>query len=388
MPADALSRRMRPRTNPAASSRAALTLAVALAAMLAGCADAVDPAADAPGTAAGGVKLEFEPAAGGGVADAPHVHDYWAGRERVTLLDEDFTVQPPTALFWGAATTLFLGETAFGGAFVSFPEGAIVYEGTGRMEITVTWTDPSITGIRFLHRHAGSGELQPWIETPNGDTVVLDVAPEMTDMPHAQASRWGFLMTASGTPAVAVGTFSVRIDIVKMRDVAEWPAHPDLWDGEARLTVLDAEGEAPARVALTEVADTGPWAVPADTLPAQRLVPMEAGTLRVTVTILDRESAAGIDEIRLLARTANDVAFDFTDQGKPVEASDDGTTFTWERAIEMDETDNPYADASAWGFRVVARAVNAPLPYCEHGCYQAELRYHIHAVVEKATPEA
>lgn len=370
--------------------RATLALTVALAAMLAGCADATEPAGinESRGEAAAGPSISIESSPDAGAADVPHVHDYWSGRERVTLLSTDITVEPPTAVVWGAMTTRFLGETAFGGAFVTLPEGAIVYEGTGRMEITVTWSDPSITGTRFLHRHAGSGEVQPWTETPNGETVSLEVTPEMTDMPHAQTSRWVLLMAASGTPAVAIGTFHVQIDIVKTRDLAEWPAHPDLWDGQHEITIADAEGQTAGRVAPATIADRDPWAVPGDVIHAQRLVPMEAATLRVTVTVLDLDDTIEIDRLHLLTRTAIDVEFDFDDQGEPVDVSDDGMTWTWQRAIEMDETDNPYGDASAWAFRVVAGAAGAPLPECDNGCYEAELRYRIEAVVERSAVEA
>ena len=390
IPADALPGIMRLRSRTMARPRATMALAVALAAMLAGCADTTETAGtqEPGGEPAAAPSVEVERPADAGVADVPHVHDYWAGRERVTLLDADFAVEPPDALVWGAQTTRFLGETAFGGAFVTFPEGAIVYEGTGRLDVTVTWSDPGITGMRFLHRHAGSGEIQPWTETPNGETVALDVTPGMTDMPHAQASRWVLLMAASGTPAVAIGSFHVQVDVVKTRDVAEWPAHPDLWEGQQRVTIADAEGQTEGRLAPAGVADTDPWAVPADALHAQRLVPMEAAKLRVVVTILDLDGTIEMERPSLLARTAFDVAFDFDDQGEPVDVSDDGMTWTWERAIDMEETDNPYADASAWGFRVVAGAADAPLPGCGSGCYEAELKYRLEAVVEKAAPEA
>lgn len=387
MAADGLADRMRPRSHGNTIPRAALALAVALAAMLAGCADATEPAGtseafDPP--AAAGPSIEIEPDAG--AADVPHVHDYWSGRERVTLLDTDITIEPPTALVWGAMTTRFLGETAFGGAFVTLPEGTIIYEGTGFVDITVTWSDPSITGMRFLHRHAGSGEIQPWTQTPNGETVVLDVTPEMTDMPHAQTSRWVFLMAASGTPAVAIGTFHVRIDIVKTRDIAEWPAHPDLWEGADRITLADAEGQTTSRAAPADLASSDPWAVPSDAIAAQRLVPMGAATLRVTVTVLEMDDTVPVERPTLFARTAYDVAFDFDDQGEPVEEGADGMSWTWERPIEMDETDNPYAEASAWGFRVLAGGAELPVPFpgCDHGCYEAEIRYRIEAVVERA----
>jgi len=127
MGADDLSDRMRLRSQATTTlPRARLALAVALAATLAGCAGAAEPAAtnearDAP---VAGPGIETERAADAGVADVPHVHDYWSGRERVTLLDTDITVEPTTALVWGALTTRFLGETAFGGAFVTFPERA------------------------------------------------------------------------------------------------------------------------------------------------------------------------------------------------------------------------------------------------------------------------
>jgi len=352
---------------------------------LAGC---VETAPDAPTSA-----TDPTPSASAASTDADprtedpglgsHAHDYWSGRERVTLVDEDVSIEPPDLLLSGVMTTRFFRDPSLGGAFIVLPNGSLVYEGTGRLEIVATWDDATVNGLRFIHRHAGSGEIQPWTDAPNGETVSIEVTPDMTDMPHAQVSRWIFFFAASGTPPVASGTFHLRIDIVKTRDVAEWPAHPDHWNGASEILLVEADGSSIERVGPTLLEE--PWKDHEDAIPASAIVPMEATMLRVNVTVVSTMDPAGVGKVHLLIRTASNVLFDYDDAGDPIEVSDDKLTWTWEVPIEMDETDNPYATTSAWAFRVRAAPAPTPqLPFCEHGCYQPEFEFRIVATVHRA----
>lgn len=359
----------------------ALMIATLLA--LAGCAEKTEEASIAAETRPG-VAFEDVPE-GVDEGAAPHVHDYWQGRERVTLLDASYTTEALDAVRWGVISTRVFGEPMLGGAAVDLPDGAIVYEGTGVLEVTVTWTDPAVTGVRFIHRHAGSGDIQWWTPAPNGETVALEVTPEMTDMPHAAVSRWDFLFGASGTPALAVGTLHIRMDIVKTRDVAEWPAHPDHWAAGDALLVVDAEGASRSGLAPTPFLLEDETQAPADAVRAQGLVPMETANLTVVVTVLDVEPDHVVESLHLSVRTAAHLEFDFSDADEATSVSDDGVTWTWVLPVAMETTDNPYASESAWAFRVEA-SYASPVPggpSCREGCGDAELRYRIVATATR-----
>lgn len=367
-----------------------ILLPMVLAVLLAGCA-ATDPPANGKGDANPTTTASDDSATPGADADAlpdpgaaPHVHDLWEGRERITLLEEDFTVEPPEAAMWGFFTTYFFAQPSVGGFFVDLPEGAFVPEGTGLLEIQATWTDPTVTGLRFLYRHAGSGDISGWVPAPKGEVVALEVTPQMADMPHAQRTRWGFLFAADGTPPLLVGQVHLRIEAVKTRDPTLYPGHPDFWGDKTELLRLDADGETRSRIDppfLPMPANN--LAPPEDALSLTAPVPMETAWLVVRVDVLSVEpSSLQVANLRLEARTADDLQFDFDDV--EVEPEVDGTSWTWRIPVEMQETDSPYADGSAWAILVVPEYAS-PVPV-DCGCQESTLRYHATATAVKAPP--
>lgn len=365
-------------------SPALRVLATLAALLLAGCAGDAPEAADAARDDAAAPDVSFEEVPDVDAGASPHVHDYWSGRERVSIVDREYEITADEAVQWGIVSTLVLREPILGMQEVSVAEDMLVYEGAGQLDITVTWQDPTITGMRFLHRHAGSSEIQPWLDAPNGETLTIALTPDMTDMPHAQVSRWAFLFAAAGTPPAMVGAFHVKMDVVKSREVAEWPGHPDAWGAATERLVADADGS--SRSSLGPVGflrQDDPWGTPADAIPAAATVPMGTASLVVTVTVLGVDPAEmDVDHLHLLVRTAADLEFDFDEADAP-NASEDRLTWTWTIPVDMGETDNPYAEESSWAFRVTAGYVT-PVGPCDDGCADAELRYHLTAVAHKA----
>ena len=367
--------------------RRALALAALLLALpLAGCAEDADPApveaakANASLPDVGNMTSPAASETNASLGAMPHLHDYWQGKERVTILDEDYTVDPASAAFWGAFMFYYTHEASLGGTFVELPDGQLVFEGTGQLDVTVSWSDPGVTGMRFAYRHAGSGELIGWVDAPQGQLVSIPVTPEMTDMPHTKHSRWFFVFAASGTPPAAVGTFHIKMEVVKMRDITLFPAHPDLWNGATSLEVLKASGVAKSRQGPQAQAQQTlePMRTPDDVVPGDKLVPMETTFLLANVTIKSVTPELAVDHIHLWYRSADMISFEFTEAEEGA-ASEDGKTWSWAIPVEMSMTDNPYAEKSDWAFRVTVGYENPVpgLPPCDDGCYNAELAYDI-----------
>lgn len=372
--------------------KAAALALVLVALSLAGCAeDDPEPEAQAAATNASAVDVGnmTDPAASetnATLGSMPHLHDYWQGRERATILDQDFTVDPPTAAFWTGFMFYYTREASVGGTFVELPDGQLVFEGTGQLDITVTWSDPTVSGIRFVYRHAGSGELVPWTSAVNGQVVSIPVTPEMTDMPHTKQSRWFFVFAAEGTPPTAVGSFHIKMEVVKMREIELFPAHPDFWFGGNELELLKASGMARSQqgpqARLQQTLE--PMATPPDVVPGDRVVPMETLTLIVNVTVTSVNPDLEVDHLHLFYRAADDISFDFQEAGEP-KRFEDGATYTWEIPVEMQQTDNPYNQRSDWAYRVTAGYVNPVpgLPPCDDSCYNAEMQYDIVATATR-----
>ncbi|HWG91571.1 MAG TPA: hypothetical protein VNZ52_12050 [Candidatus Thermoplasmatota archaeon] len=371
----------------------ALALLVASTPLLAGCLTEETPqAASAEPMDTADAAPRIDTGTGAPVAGrdaAPHVHDYWGGRDRVALLDQNVEIGAQDAAIWTLMSTFYTKEPMAGGFFASFPENTTVYEGTGLMEITLTWSEPTITGFKFTYRHAGSPDLQGWVPVQKDVPTVLEVTPDMTDMPHSTGSRWEFLFTATGTPAVAFGVVHVKIEIVRTRDPAVYAGHPDRWQGATTLPILEAEGVAAARgpPQQTQRMLLDPWAGPAGLLDAQAPVPMETGNLTVTVTIRSiTPDHRAVDRL-LLGYQTPDLSFNsYFLQDGATEVSEDRTTWTWRVPVEMDQTDSPYAETSGWSFfvRPVYASPAGDADPCREGCTVEELRYGITVVAERA----
>ncbi|HVL49162.1 MAG TPA: hypothetical protein VM889_11440 [Candidatus Thermoplasmatota archaeon] len=319
----------------------------------------------------------------------PHMHDYWKGQERVTLFDGvvDTSVASWTTFF----TLFFETRPGLGGAFLNLPDGATVYEGTGVLEFTASWDTATVTGLTLRYRHAASPQLSPPIALANKQTHPIEVTPEMVDMPHSSSSRWFFVLEG-GAPSgagLAHGPVNVKIDIVKMRDIEKFPGHPDQFEGLETLVIHDEDATIKAD---TAAAGTQNYVAKKNDPPGivpQKLVPMEAQLLTVTVELKafrPTNPAQQPNELQLYYRSADTFRY------RPAERlSGDGKTFTYAIPVEMKMGDGFYAEESAWRFYPVVfdNAAGQPIQiYCLLGsCFDYEMDTHVTITAHKTWPE-
>ena len=322
------------------------------------------------------------------VGHAPHIHDYWTGRERVTLMDQDVQVDAQRAIPFTFFNT-FSGTPAVGGTVVELPDGAIVYEGTGAMEFTVTWSDATITGMGLRYRDASSttfSEPQPLV---NGEALVTEVTPVMTDMPHGQTSRWAFILAPTEAGQSMVGAFHVKVDIVKMRDIALFPGHPELFNGASTLTLFSGAGESSQSNFATQAvtfATGGSFEQPG--VRSEKVVPMETLTMTANLTITDVTGGNGeVSEVWMLFRPADSRGFY---RGNLLEADAAAGIYKFAWPVEMHHADSPYATDSQWLFDVRVGTETVPgTPICETRCADVTVTYELEVVAYDARlPEA
>lgn len=370
-----------------------LALCLVLSLLLAGCATETAPSAasegatDAVGVPAGATNetlAEFD-------ADlVPHLHDYWQGRERVTLFEGEVT---PDAGGEGLDSTLiaagFGREARVGGVSFRLPDGAIVYEGAGTMEITATPADPTTTSIALAYKPADRAEHSEPVTLEPGQPFLLDLPPEWTDMPHSPTSRWAFFFQPE-SPGAMLGPFTLRIDVVRTRDVTLFPGHPDLWDGPNATARVLMEGShrtekfayATRGVYLMENGDFGePEFAP------QKTVPMETTLVRVEVHITGTDATAGeVTEARFFFRGAD--SSQLQSGGEPVEGSWEEKRLVWEVPVTMEMADSPYATESQWRFMVEpATQFTGADPTCG-GCVDSALEFDVVITALREVAEA
>ncbi|HWG91021.1 MAG TPA: hypothetical protein VNZ52_09270, partial [Candidatus Thermoplasmatota archaeon] len=218
------------------SMRALLAAALVALVAIAGCLGEEAPpepgAEPTPAATPGDASSEPLVDTGDGLAtasagDRAHKHDYWRGATEVTLVDADVEASQACGHYNFDKPT----EAPRGGcAFVQIGNGSTVYQGTSKLALTVTWTEPEVTGVAFRYRDA-AGFHDAFVELQNGVVHEIPVTMETADMPHTSESKWAFEFFGAGAGPTGNlgGPLHVTITIHRGLDLPVDPPHPDFW---------------------------------------------------------------------------------------------------------------------------------------------------------------
>lgn len=308
----------------------------------------------------------------------PHLHDYWQNKERITLLDADVNVDAPTALFWTFVDAMS-GTPGVGGAQIRLPDGQTVFEGTGKLEFTATWSDPTVTGMGMAYRTPAESRFGKAAEVKSAAPVTIDVTPEMTDMPHAKTSRWQFLIMPSQAGQAIVGKFHVKVDIIRVGDIALFPGHPALFDGAHTLEIFKGSGSSTQNMFATDIANFLTQQSTDDGVMAQQVVPMETRSMTGNVTVKAVTGSSGAVKVYLLVKPADRNGYSFLE---PIAKDDEKQTYSFAWLVNMTSTDSPYATESDWKFDLFTTADDGVggVPICQAGCASTKVDYDLEVV--------
>ncbi len=317
------------------------------------------------------------------LGSVPHNHDYWKGRERVTILDADEALSPTGRDSFMAT----FGETrpALGAVSFTLPDGQIVFEGTGKMEVTATWSDPTISGLSLRYHGADTRTFTDPAQISSGAPLGFEVKAEQSDEPHSSSSKWAFVLEAGapGTPGVANGNVHVKIDIVKMRNIELFPAHPDYFAQKPYVKLMDKDvdvkgnGMAEDLQALASRDDAPPGFAP------DHVVPMETKTILVKFdvkSVTSQNPTADLSKFYFLYRAA-DTAFRY----RPANVSGhEEKAVLYKIPVGQGQGDAFYAKTSQWlfypYFQDNAQGAQVPLPCPPFGeCFSWEIQGHVTA---------
>lgn len=306
----------------------------------------------------------------------PHLHDYWKGSERVTIMDDDITVDQFDAIGF-TFFDLFMGTPGVGGTFFQLPEGSLVYEGTGRMEITASWTDATMMGVGLRYRSPTDEQFSEVQPLASGTPLAMEIAPAMTDMPHDKESRWMFLLVPAQPGGSVVGSLHMRVDILRVRDIELFPGHPELFGGEHTLVLFDGVAQSTSQNFATRIAGFATQNQQPSGVRSSKVVPMETQTMTANVTITSTTSNIG---------TVSDVDFLYKPAGsfrslraQVLNADPDAGVYQFAWPVEMQQTDSPYAETSQWAFDLLIHSETADgLP--QRGLADAQVDYTLQVV--------
>ncbi len=218
------------------TSKVLAIVATLLAVALAGCTEA-NPENQAPAVDPCVVETpgDFEACADEPIpvdGSVQHVHDYWGGRDRITVMDSVEDV---------------LTAVVVGGSWVRFDPlpGHVVPQGTSEVEITFS-----------LDASPGNLYQNPelWVQTANessstfiapiasGETIVVPSTNPQNDLPHQQLSAWQFWVRLDGQVDNVMtryeGDVGIKVEAIRGLDIPAYPGHPDRWNGTEAIDLF------------------------------------------------------------------------------------------------------------------------------------------------------
>lgn len=313
------------------------SLVVVAVLLLAGCTS--DPAPLAPVVEEPGVITD--PSFGLNQTGA-HIHDYWGGGDRVTVLDATH----PGGDEPGTGPGLAGGQDVEVRSFQPV-SGDVVPQGTARVEVTLTWTDAeldSYTAPVLYVKTAGMNQSSSFGAVESGVPLAFETGAADADLPHQLLSAWLFELRMSSpdpAPLRFKGAVTIKADAVRGLPLPVFPPHPDPWGDGNEIALVDGSGQLSY---FEDLVDGGCNGLSCPTLfrPfSGAIVPTDARHVAVEVTYTGQVPL----QLHYHSASSREMA-----AAQPVTTQ--GGLLVYELALDHDG-DGPYAQQSQWEFTVL-----------------------------------
>lgn len=329
-----------------------------------------------------------------GLGGVDHRHDYWKGREVVTLFDALVELSPLPIFPDGE------GSQPKSSAYVTFPkqlgkDPLLVYEGANRVEVTASAPESILTPgvahpapptLKLQWRTAADSKFRPGVALPIGTAVSIPVAAKESDMPHSTTSLWAFRLTTDRPDAYQV---KLKVTVYRGQNVDNWPGHPDFYADTNKRVVLEKTVKTHmSGIAGGELYDqAGTWAIP------EKLVSHGTTKLLVFGNVTRISSQTGQDATGYFleyhnATVLHEEARFGTRLSDPDGPKEGIKAWNFTIPVHPAGMDGPYQPESRWGIRLMATFANAGGFGLCPGCFDYDIEYHLTviAVSEKAMP--
>lgn len=181
-----------------------------------------------------------------------HPHNYWNGREKVTVLEETISIN------WADRATQQPTKSTTPKFIFDIPQKTengqnvpnYVFPGTGKMEMTLAWGGSATDDPRLCVANNGAGDTSNFCTiwgqdvATSGETVTIDqnstdsdnrdmIGPDTWDEPHSLKSDWRFQVWLCGPPrgfgsqcAPDTGVSSLTLTVTIFRGPNDLPIDP------------------------------------------------------------------------------------------------------------------------------------------------------------------
>lgn len=362
--------------------RSILALALALGLLLAGCTGggggASDPLDTTPTTSDTSPSPTNNSQEEEEFVPKFHYHDYWRERDKVQLFDSSKAImigQDPYNEFYTFNQDVVIGSVTFdpetdGDDGEASQRSDVVYQGTERVEIKVTWTDTqNIPGLSFHFSPANTPDFLRLGPVKSGQTYTIEMKENWADMPHQlDVSRWAFRLDAyderfENYPVRvhrASGEVHVEMWIINGGEKFIDPPHPYFFKegpsrsaGEIKKNFVDCIVVNSSKVDKYYVPPTavgfqcGHAQGPIDLMPpAPYIVPWETTTLVIELHYnLSSKASVIPHKVGLMFHGADSLKYRY-----PQPKTSTSNYVRYEVAVTERMSDTPYADETDWRY--------------------------------------
>lgn len=324
-----------------------------------------------------------------------HMHDYWHGKETVTIFDQDVSVDLTPVFERGDNSKVWE-------AFINLEKlpdesnfSALIYEGTGKVTFLITAAPQWSTTFSMTFRTAGK-DWSPWANVDVGTPFEYMPAKTETDMPHSIRSLWNWKLQATAPVAVTGDLFGlgegvippvhVQIIVTKAASVDDWPPHPDFYSGgiTERVVMFNKQG----KTDVQNAADVLIYGVEPDQLVPEKLVSMGTDILDVYVNITELTLPPGVPNggFTLYWRTANTTP-DALGIFSIANETDKQTNAYFHLKIDHGVVDSPYQPTSRFAFKILANPLDDSMVAC-YRCMPYTITYTMTIIARPAADAA
>jgi hypothetical protein len=353
-----------------------------------------------------------------------HLHDFWGDEQTKVLFDGQLNFDQSVASGGKTGSDSCLYNPTSGTFLVSnggcqrpipvpLPDGVIVYPGTARISVKVSWNSEYAGSVGFRYMAANETKFfRAPIPLKSGEEQSFPVEFPMHDHGHQTFSVWSLevvpdvkfqgyrVVTQSDFNRRFVGPFQVYV-VAHRGVVAPEPAHAMFWTNSTEKVLLD--GFAKKMTGLpTATKNPGDQActgsTPCIVMPAGAIVPPGTTRLKVELAVdYGTPALASLFSMKTLAfRTAAMNPRQVTLEDLRVEAAQGpAAKRTWELKLEPKETDAFYQRKSLWGFFLATegheredRFLNECFSFGGAGCGDSIYRLTVIAVNDDFVPAA
>lgn len=324
-----------------------------------------------------------------GLGGRVHQHDYWHGGTQVTVFDDEVSIFPFSPVFPSKDDTSHAGV-----AYIDLdkvPEAedrpALVYEGTGAVIFTITQSPPWMQSATVSFRTAAT-DWNDGTSVKVGEPFVYEPTVQDLDVPHSERSLWNWQILSEAPAPVALATGSpagdtlrVTIEVLKAREVVDWPGHPAFYAEVDKRVVMDN------MAGKTQVApqDVFVYGLESDKLVPEKLIGVGTGSLDVYVNITGLDPDLPVRGYTLWWRSADMPDYEGIAHN-PGANDTEGNYAHWHLAVNETQLDAFYQPTSRFNFRVLAHVgdetVTSNVGRC-YRCFPYTLEYTMTVVANK-----